>query len=197
MRVCAALFGSTDLGSLVFVRAPGTGGAPDSKVPGQGAIRVGKWKLLHGHTCQWFVELTQSSILFFAACAYTSCPQASCNCQWHMMLPPTVILDVIAGEYTVAALALHATESQQATLYFHHAKEFHSNPPLKPLHLSVRTVGFLHPNQQSHLSRRRMSTAQVFRASTISPTTFLEEPCCSTSKTIRLNSTRSHAAILR
>ena len=73
MRLGAALFGSTDLGLLLSIRAPGTGGAHDSKIPGQGAIRVGKWKLLHGHTCQWSVELTRSSILFFSTCMH------SCN----------------------------------------------------------------------------------------------------------------------
>lgn len=28
-------------------------GAAVTRVPGQGAIRIGKWKLLHGHTCVW------------------------------------------------------------------------------------------------------------------------------------------------
>jgi hypothetical protein len=37
----------------LIATAPTGGAGAGTRVPGQGAIRVGKWKLMHGHTCQW------------------------------------------------------------------------------------------------------------------------------------------------
>jgi len=60
-----------------------TGGHPN--VPGQGAIRIGKWKLLHGHTCVW----AQRTNTYGCGSCVARDRQVKNNPPWEQPLPIT------------------------------------------------------------------------------------------------------------